>query len=409
MPLDFRPTAPRVVRAGDMREIPTADLPDGKLVVKLDELRPYFDQDLAPNEKTWSSTFFPTWFGGHAGRWMDGAPALAWRTLVGFQAPKSDVARVWAKRAAAGDADARQRIFRLSPTEKLDIAFGHWDFPATEQALAVTHDRRPRPRYWSGRCNGIASASISVAEPFRVVEVIGLDGTPVEFHPNDIKALLAVAYDDSQSKAVVGGVCTTIAFDAGGACSMDPAVLVVAIANRIGRARKSFLVDALPTIAKQYYAVASAHVHVADPRDKGTTPIDPAIASRVTRVVDASIDLVLSSTTLPLSAGDHRDATSSDPTTYLRVGLVPVPMHYTATLALDAAGELVGGMWTGHPADGPDDLLIVTSGPALEGDMLSEANRIPWSFVRELADASIQEGAQPKLDLRGGLPAPVHP
>jgi len=65
-----------------------------------------------------------------------------------------------------------------------------------------------------------------------------------------------------------------------------------------------------------------------------------------------------------------------------------------------AAGELVGGMWTGHPADGPDDVLIASGGPALKGEMLSEADHIPWSFVRELAEESVKDGAMPTIDLR---------
>jgi inner membrane protein len=396
MPLDFRPTVPRIIRAGDMSEIPH----DGEVITNLGELRALglLDKPLTPKEQTWSSTFFPTWFGGDAGRWMDGAPALAWRTLVGFHAPKESEARDLATRSAKGDPDAIQRIFHLSPTEKMDIALGHYDFPATEQALAVTHNRRPRPRYWSGRCNGVASASIAVPEPFRDVEVIAKDDARVRFHPNDIKSLLAVAYDDSQSKAIVGGVCTTIAFDAGAACSMDPAVLLVVTANRIGLAHESFLVDALPTIAKQYYAVASATLHVGEPREPSGAAIDPALRARVARVADAEIDLVLSSTTLPLSAGNRQDPQINDATYYQRVGLVPVPMHYTALIALDATNDLVGGMWTGQ--DGPDDVLIASGGPALKGEMLSEADRIPWSFVEELARASVLEGAMPTIDLR---------
>src|SRR5205823_2128605 len=101
----------------------------------------------------------------------------------------------------------------------------------------------------------------------------------------------------------------------------------------------------LPTIAKQYYAVASARIHVGEPRDKGKTPIDPAVAPRVARVADAEIDLVLSSTTLPFSAGNQQDPNMNDGTHYKRVGLVPVPMHYAATIAIDGSGALVGGMW----------------------------------------------------------------
>src|SRR5205807_1561148 len=102
--------------------------------------------------------------------------------------------------------------------------------------------------------------------------------------------------------------------------------------------------------------------------DKGKTPIDPAVAPRVARVADAEIDLVLSSTTLPFSAGNQQDPNMNDGTHYKRVGLVPVPMHYAATIAIDGSGALVGGMWMG---DGPDDAVVVTDKPALENGMLS--------------------------------------
>jgi inner membrane protein len=403
MPDEFRPTKPRLIepidteRAGKLADLPRDDLPNGTLVTRFDDLRTLglFDRDLAPAQETWSSSFFPTWFGSEGGRWMDGPARLVWRTMFGFAPVTEERAR------AMSDAER----FRLSPVEKLDIALGHADFSITKQALLVTHNRRPRPRYWNGRCNGVAAASIEEPEPFRVVDVIAKDGTHVRFHPNDIKTLLAIAYDKPTTQTVVGEVCGLIAFDAGAVCSMNPAVLVIAVANRIGLAKKSFLIDALPTIAKQYYAVASARVHAADPRafDAKTAPhVDASLDGKIARLVDADITMTLSSTTLPESRGDRLDPKSRDGSRYERVGLVPVVMHYSAILALDTKGELVGGRWTGDPADGPDDVMIVSGGPSLvDGDTIEGPETIPWSFVQKLAHASVSDAdAMPTIDLR---------
>ncbi len=408
MPDSFKPTIPRILmpvdtpQAGELKDIPHDDLKDHKLVTELAQLRALdlLDKTLVPTEHVWSSSFFPTWFGGEGGRWMDGAPRLTWRTLFGFAAPTEAQGRAWLS-AASTDPEAQRRLFGLSPVEKLDLALGRLAFPATAQSLARTHNAKPKPRYWSGRCNGIATASLTEPEPFRVVDVITKDGAHVRFHPNDVKSFLALAYDQPRTMTVVGTVCTTLSFDAPATCSMNPAVLVIAITNRIGLARQSFLVDALPTIAKQYYAVASARAHAGNPRPVGDAPMDGALAGRVTSVVDADIELTLSSTTLAYARANVLDRTSPDGTRYERVGLVPVVMNYSATLALDSRGELIGGQWTGDVPDGPDDVLIVSGGPTLDGDKLATADQIPWSFVRELARASVDDtSAVPTVDLR---------
>ena len=404
MPEYFTASVPRLIlpvgttEAGNPNDIPHDDLPNGKLVTRLDELRALglFDTALAPANPMWSSSFFPAWFGGEGGRWADGAPRLVWRTLFGFQVPTEAQAKGWLS-------SSDPRIFTLAPTEKIDLAYGHFTFPASQQSLAGTHNRKPKPRYWNGRCNGIATASMVTPEPFRVVDVIGLDGSHVRFHPNDVKSLLALAYDAPKTRLSIGDVCDEVKFDAGATCSMNPAVLVLALLNRLGLAKDTFLIDALPTIAKQYYAVAGARVHLrGEPHPVAGAPVDPALAPRVASLIDVDIELTLSSTTLAYARANVLDPASPDGTRYKKVGVVPVVMKYAATLALDAASELVGGRWTGDPADGPDDVLIVRGGPTLtKGDKLPAADEISWAFVRELAKASADEtAAVPTLDLR---------
>jgi inner membrane protein len=410
LPQWFRPELPRVIvptgtpEAGNPNDITHDDLPGGKLVTRLDEMKDLhlFDVTLAPDNSIWSSSFFPSWFGGEAGRWSDGSPRLAWRTLFGFAPPTEAEAKSWEAAAANGDAAARDRIFRLAPTEKVDLAFGQLGFPATKQGLGHSHNASPLPRYWSGRCNGVATAAMYEKEPFRVVDVIGKDGTHVRFHPNDVKSLLSVAYYEPKVEISIGKTCRDVSFDAGATCSMNPAVLVMAIVNRIGLAKQSFLVDALPTIAKQYYAVANARVHASEPRQRDGTPIDPSLAARVVSLVDVAIDMTLSSTTLRYARADVLDRSAEDGSRYQRVGLVPVVVHYTATLALDSESELIGGRWTGEPADGPDNVFIVSGGPALlEGGKLAAADQMSWPFLQELARASVDEGPEmPTIDLR---------
>lgn len=406
----FAPTVPRFVRGiakneRDPEEIPHADLPDGKLVKRWSELeaRNLFGRVLRPVTPTWSSSFFPSWFGGEGGRWTEGRPRLVWRTLFGFPAPTEAEARGWISAANAGDAAARARLYSLAPTEKVDLVLGRLDFPATVQALALSHNGHPR--YWHGRCNGIAGAAMKHPEPFRVVEVIGVDGTHVPFHPNDVKSLLAIAYDGPEIELIVGEMCTEVTLDSGALCSMNPALFVLAIANRIGIGRDSFLIDALPTIAKQYYAVANARMDVVRapyPVAGHESVIDPAVKGRVTSLVDVAMELTLSSTTVSYPEADRRDPRDPVGTTYRKVGLVPVVMRWTATVGLDANGELFAGRWTGDPADGPDDVVIVGGNPRLVGDgMLKAADKIPWSLVQSLARASVDEGpAAPVIDLR---------
>lgn len=404
----FAPRVPRVVEAvgsvdaGVPDDIPHGDLPEGKLVTTFAALRAMdlLEKNLAPANPGWSSSFFPAWYGGESGRWSEGKPRLVWRTLFGFGPPEESEARAWLKAANGGDGAAEARIFSLAPTEKLDLALGHFDFPITRQASA-SHGHESSPHFWNGRCNGVAAASLTEPEPFRVVDVVGVDGSHVRFHPNDVKALVAVAYHHATEMRVVGGFCNTVSFDPGATCSMNPAVLVMAIANRIGIAHQSFLVEAVPSVAIQYYAVAGATIHVArEPHPIGDVAIDRALAPKVASLVDVTLELTLSSTTLHYARADVPDP-AGDRTRYARVGVVPVIMRYEATLALDERGELVGGRWTGDSPDGPDNVLFITGGPGIvHGDMLAEEDRIPWPVVRELARASIDEGASPSLDLR---------
>jgi inner membrane protein len=393
----FKPEAPRVLRDArqpkyeDPSRIPHGDLPGGRLVTRLDELRTLqlLDRPLEPAALPWSSTFFPDWYGSEAGRWQDGRPRLIGRTLFGTSPPTAAQAKAWLTAAAAGDAAAERRLFALAPTEKLDLAYGDLDFPRTRATLEWTHNGSPR--YWWGRCNGIATAAMYFQEPFRVVEVIGANGARVRFHPNDVKALLATAFTMPKDAVQLGTNCPIVALDPGSVCGMNPAGLVLAVVNRLGLAHQSFLLDALPTPAIQFYAVAMAEVRLLGPvRPLGREAIDPSLTAAAKSLVDVQVDFVLSSTTLPYAPADRVDPDAPDGSRYLRVGLRPVKVSYRATLALGADTEILGGRWNGEPQEEPDSVAFVGPEPLLasDGATLAPPEILAWPIIKRLAEAS---------------------
>jgi hypothetical protein len=416
----FTSALPRVVRDTrqpkyeDPSRIPHDDLPGGRLVTRLDELQALqlFDRPLKADRALWSSTFFPSWYGGEAGRWQEGRLRLIGRTLFGTQPPKAAEAQAWLDAAAAGDAAAAHRLFTLAPTEKIDLAYGDLTFPRTWATLEWTHDGSPR--YWYGRCNGIATAAMYHPEPFRVVEVIGRNGYRLRFHPNDIKALLATAYTMPRDAVQLGTNCRVVSLDPGATCGMNPAGLVLSVLNRLGLAHQTFLIDTLPTPAIQFYAVAEAEVHLLGPphaldSEAGNEALDPSLADQVKSVVELQVDLTLSSTTLPYAAANQLDPDAGDGSRYLRVGLHPVRVSYRATLALGPDSEVLGGRWNGGPGEEPDSVAFVGSEPLLAdgGTTLAPPELLSWPLIRRLAEASAApDAAGAVVDLRepdGGL------
>jgi inner membrane protein len=408
LPEEFTRAKPRLLAAAlppdnDLQVIPHADLPGGVLLTRLDDLRArgLFDRTLEPERPLWSSSFFPSWFGSMAGRWQENRLRLIGRTLFGFAPPTEAEARGWLAAAAAGDAAASVRLFTLSPAEKVDLAQADFTFPLTRHGLAVTHNGHPR--FWHGLCNGISAAAMVQPEPFRVVEVINPQGQRIRFHPNDVKALLAVAYYWTETMVPLGGECHVVSFDSARVCSMNPAVLVLALGNRLGLARRTFMMDIIPTPQSQFYDIASARLReLGPPYPLGSTPVDPEFAPRIGSLVDVAVDLELSSTTLSYAAADRRQ----DDTHYEKVGLKPVPASYLATLALAPSGEILGGRWSGDPPDGPD-MMVFLDGPPLTaedgGTALQGMPELDWPFVQALVDASVDAAStKPTLDLRAG-------
>lgn len=391
----YAPTRPRELKSygafasdEDLLHIPLAPLPDETLVTNFHALRAQglFGKRLSPQVSPWSSGFFPAWYGGEAGRWKDGRVALIARTLFGATPPTPEQARSLL---------ASSRAQGLAPTEKYDLAHADYGFSATRLALQGTHNRRPRPRFWFGLCNGVASAGLATPEPFREVEVESPDGHVVLFHPLDVKALLAVAFYTLEDTEVLGGHCEWVDFDPGRSCSMNPGGLTLAVLNHVGLGRQSFLLDVHPAVQSQNYAIASAQVDVTrGPYAPTSEPVEPELSPRLAQLVDVDLSFELSSTMLPVEPSDQPEP--ADAGHYRRVGLRAVPFAWRATLALDAQGEIIGGRWRGDPANGPDSASFVSDRPMMDAGTALDVNpKIDWRFVKALARASAEEGPGP--------------
>src|SRR5438105_14528460 len=104
---------------------------------------------------------------------------------------------------------------------------------------------------------------------------------------------------------VVGGVCGDVSFDPGAACSMNPAALVLAITNHLGRAGLSFVVDVHASRRSQNHPVGRATVRALGVPRPVDQPIDVSMRAPAVSLQDVEIVLELGSTTAPNALGDH--------------------------------------------------------------------------------------------------------
>ena len=371
--------------------LPSHDLPDRKVIQNLSDLErlKLVNRELVlpPESRPWSSSGFPAMLGGVAGRWQDSAPTLVWRSLTGFDSPDRDSIR--SQLAAANWGKAAQRyIERLSPTEKLDLAIGDYDFTGTNAAsLALGHNRPSLFReagFWWGYCDGAAVAATLLREPAHEVTVLNPNEYPIRFFPEDIKALLAMEHVARHTQRWALGSRCDDSQDGRRTCQgINAATLFIALANRIGSARKSFVIDFDPGVAVLNMAVRSTRLSL----------LEPPIASndsRFANLVRVRIEIDAAST---LSSSEWM----------VRQFFVPgyaespepgvVRFSYEAVLGLDHDLKIIGGGWYGNTDKGPDvvwgheaEKETALDSPALQESYL----HYPESLVDSLYALSIK-------------------
>jgi inner membrane protein len=365
-----------------LSELPTENLPGKKLIVNYNDLVRYqlINTTLVPSKVPWAGSYFPVWLGGAAGRWQEPYLQGIWRSLWG----ESFISKSELLELLHGNSS---QLLRFSPTEKYDIAVGDYYLSAT-RAESVVRGRgsiniNSSTPVWSGYCHSIGLAALFEKEPTKEVTVLNPDGHEVTFYPNDLKALLGIAYlFPSSTLWDLGNRCQLDGPSSDACIDVNPASLVIAIANLIGLAKTSFLMSKEPFNWVSNGPVRRAEIKVVNP------PYYPADRSSYFEVddlfikylVDVEIRLTVSRITALPNDSEEEDLT------------------YRATIGLDSKMNLVGGRWE-DPFHHPDFVwgsYKKQNEPALFGAFIKGNVKIEWAILKALVEQSASSVLQAK-------------
>ncbi|MBF0297794.1 MAG: hypothetical protein HQK51_03690 [Oligoflexia bacterium] len=353
----------------NIRWIPTAGLPDNKLISNFGTLKKMgiFSNELRikNNELPWSSSYFPAWYGGVAGRWQDSEFVNIMRTLFTRDTNPPHILLKNFFNLFDDKRSARKFMDDASASEKYDLAVGDYRLTATkiESAFRGYHSGSGAtgvPLTWAGYCNGVSAAGLLHAEPFRQVEVISSDGVALTFYPNDVKALLSMAYFNVDGYARIGNRCDKSAVDLGVGrieekeCrDLNAASFVLALANRLGIAGTSFVIDKKRFSSVSNHPIGSASVAVVRGPYLLTSTNYKYFAAGTKYLVDVKMAVNIGSTSMSYHKANIPDE-ERGPGYFKKVGYKGKVLKYTATLELDKDQNIIGGEWTGSRSDAPD-------------------------------------------------------
>jgi inner membrane protein len=365
-----------------LRELPTEDLPGKRLIVNYNELRQLhlFNEVLIPKKIPWSGSFFPVWLGGATGRWQEPYLAEVWKSLWGDTFfSKHQLMELLPRHSS--------ELLRASPTEKYDIAVGDYYLSATRAESTVRGrgylNINPNTPMWAGYCNSISTAALFEKEPIKAVTVLNPDGYEITFYPNDLKALLGIAYLFPSSPL----------WDLGNRCQLDgpknedcidvnPAALVIALTNLLGSAKTSFLINKYAFNSVSNVPIRNAEIRIVNPPyfPGDRSPYFEVDDLFIKALVDVEIHLTVSHiSALPGEPGEE-------------------DLIYRATLGLDAKMNLAGGRWEDpfHHPDFAFGSLTRQLTPALFGSFIKANVKIEWSVLK----AILEESASPTPQLK---------
>ena len=177
------------------------------------------------NEKhaPWAGNYFPMQDGGIASRWRT-------NEYPGEVYDKDAVLTL-----------SERELSNLSPVEKYDILMGYYDFRTTKHELKNRGpERKLKPEYWEGFCNGVRCAGIMTKEPQFPVSLTNKDGITVQFSPADLKALAGASYFYVEKYGQIGGPTA----EKGRAQNQpNPAVFDLVLRYHLAHNKKGFVID----------------------------------------------------------------------------------------------------------------------------------------------------------------------
>lgn len=139
----------------------------------------------------------------------------------------------------------------LSAAEKYDLLIGDDKMSLTNYSwkLGEKSAVAGEVKTWRGVCDGWAAAAQSLPRPKKTVTLKSPSGQPITFFPEDIKALGTLMYSRSLSEVIfLGKRCRSqITGIFTKSCKeTNPAAFHLALVNRVGKLKKSFIADVSP-------------------------------------------------------------------------------------------------------------------------------------------------------------------
>ena len=149
-----------------------------------------------------------------------------------------------------------REIEKWSPAEKYDLITNNTDFALTQEQKSEGQsfeDERGDVEGWMGICHGWAAAAIMAPKAIKSFQVWGPNETQVKWFPHDVRAMTSLAWANGGYRSnFIGARCdskTPRTYSNGrmkdSECFDDnPATFHLALANLIGIAKASFVMDA---------------------------------------------------------------------------------------------------------------------------------------------------------------------
>jgi hypothetical protein len=315
------------------------------------------------DESPWSDNYWPIYKGILGARYSDKIFPGVTDWMENYKYIEKNKALVLFEGAES------EKIDDLSPSEKYDLLLGIKSTSLTKSMWdqgQLYFSEHGKVETWMGICHGWAPASYMLPRPSKKVAIMAADGkTMLSFYPADIKSLASLLWAGARTPVrFVGGRCNEKdpKRDENGRLidpkcfDTNPATWHIAVTNRIGRAKKSLVMDATfdyevwnqPVLSYEYSYFNPQEQTLHEKYKDAFIPLadyvdDPFKKYRGNAVVDI-VGVVMEVEYLAETRPTHQEKDSKEFDLTRRV-------TYRYDLEIDANGEIIGGEWVtrAHP------------------------------------------------------------
>jgi hypothetical protein len=218
--------------------------------------KPVFELDSLPvsgksERSLWSDDYWAVKKGLTSYRYSKGDRFEDYRSAIDSYYQPAE----WLDILKAPAEEAKSMMSQWSPAEKYDLS-------VKDELFSLTQEQKREGEAflkedgdvegWMGLCHGWAPASIMIPRPEEPVEWTGPQKTKVVWYPNDIKAMITLAWANGYWESnFVGRRCEQKKLStypngriSSGSCfDNNPATFHLALANLVGIAKSSFVMD----------------------------------------------------------------------------------------------------------------------------------------------------------------------